>query len=366
MDLMMQSTAYLLLKTKYRDFAAPTVRIKVEGRDLIESCHAEISEVEVDLTSEYPASGCSFDVSGEYVASKSDFDTKGSVSLLELGAKVEVYLGYIATELVFMGLITELSYHFEEHTAPYVHVECMDAKCLLMKAQRLEIFKETMVSQAVTTLLQSQPVGGYLKGNQVDRMTKEDQPITLNMESCYDFIVRQAQYAGFEFFIVCGKAYFRKTPAFGQPIMTLSFGSGLLSAELSLRGAELVNQVKVVGIDPKTDKEISGVAKATGKFGKGAAPKRMIAGTERVYLDAGAQTAAQAKSRATALMSGIQHRFGLLECRCEGLPDLVPGRTVKISGVMDRADQSYYITGVRHRVNEGGFITNIEARIDYL
>ena len=36
MDLMKQSTAYALLKKEYREFAAPTVRILVEGSDLIE------------------------------------------------------------------------------------------------------------------------------------------------------------------------------------------------------------------------------------------------------------------------------------------------------------------------------------------
>jgi len=366
MDLMLQSTSYATLKNKYRDFAAPTVRIEVEGKDLIESCHAEISNVEVDLTCEYPASGCSFDVSGEYVFSNSDFDQKGAASLLELGAKVTVSLGYIATEMVFYGLITEVTYRFEEHTAPYIHVECMDAKCLLMKTQRLEICKETSISSAVSALLSSQPVGSYLKGKKIEVMSKNDQPITINMESCYDFVVRQAQYAGMEFFILCGKAYFRKQPTAGQPIMTLSFGQGLLDASLTLNGAELVEQVKVVGIDPTTDKEVSGVAKAVGKFSKGSTAKQMISGTQRVYLDASSQTAEQAKARATTLMNGIQHRFGRLECRCEGLPDLVPGRMVKIAGVMGLADTNYYITNVRHRVDESGFNTYIEARIDHL
>ena len=136
---MKQSTAYALLKKKYREFAAPTVRILVEGSDLIERYHAALSNVSVELTSEYPASGCSFDLLGEYQPSDSDFDSKGALRLLELGAKVEVKLGYIATETVFYGLITGLDYRFDPEEAPVVHVECMDAKCLLMKTQRLEI-----------------------------------------------------------------------------------------------------------------------------------------------------------------------------------------------------------------------------------
>lgn len=230
MDLMKQSTAYALLKKKYREFAAPTVRVLVEGSDLGERYHAALSNVSVELTSEYPASGCSFDLLGEYRPPDSDFDSKGALRLLELGAKVEVKLGYIATETVFYGLITGLDYRFDPEEAPVVHVECMDAKCLLMKTQRLEIFREKRIDRAVQALLGEQPVGGYLKGKQVDPVPGEIKMLAAGMETSYDFLVRQARYAGCEFFLLAGKAYFRKRPAAGQPVMTVSPGEALLSA----------------------------------------------------------------------------------------------------------------------------------------
>ena len=367
MDLMKQSTAYALLKKKYREFAAPTVRVLVEGSDLGERYHAALSNVSVELTSEYPASGCSFDLLGEYRPPDSDFDSKGALRLLELGAKVEVKLGYIATETVFYGLITGLDYRFDPEEAPVVHVECMDAKCLLMKTQRLEIFREKRIDRAVQALLGEQPVGGYLKGKQVDPVPGEIKMLAAGMETSYDFLVCQARYAGCEFFLLAGKAYFRKRPAAGQPVMTVSPGEALLSAGLSLRGAPLVQKVTVVGIDPQTDREFSGSAQSRGKFGKGAAPSRMLSGTERVYLDAQAESASQAQARAKALLGSIEQGFGTLECRCIGLPELVPGRAVRVKGLSGRMDGSFYVTAVRHAFDEtDGYTTTFEARINSL
>lgn len=367
MDLMLQSASYALLKKKYRDFAAPTVRILVEGVDLTERYRTALGNITVELTSEYPASGCGFDVMGEYRPADTDFDGKGPLRLLELGAKVEVKLGYIATETVFFGLVTDLRYQFDAEEPPVLHVECMDAKCLLMKTQRLELFREKKIDQAVRALLGEQPVGGYLKGKQVDPIPGEVKLLAAGMETSYDFIVRQARYAGCEFFLLAGKAYFRKKPAAGQPVMTVSPGEALLSGSLSLRGAHLVQKVRVVGIDPNTDKEFSGTAASRGKFGKGAAPARMLSGSERVYLDTGAVSAAQAQQRAKALLGSIEQEFGTLECRCLGIPEIVPGRMIRVKGLSEQADGSFYVTGVRHAFDEtDGFTTTFEARIDSL
>ena len=136
MDLMTASTTGALLEKKYRSFAAPTVRIEVEKKDITAKYGAGISNVCVELTGGYSASGCSFDVVGEYEPQQTDFRASGAGKALQLGARVSVELGYITTECVFYGLIISVTYEFDAQSAPYIHVECMDVKCLLMKMQR--------------------------------------------------------------------------------------------------------------------------------------------------------------------------------------------------------------------------------------
>ena len=361
MDLMKQSTSFAQLKKKYRNFAAPTVEIYVDGAGIVSKMGASVTDLEVDLTCGYPASGCSFTITGEYQPSQSDFNPRGCAKKLELGAKVEVALGYITLETVFVGLITELEYLFEEE-APLIHVECMDIKCLLMKTQRLELMGESKCRQVVDELLSSAPVSSYLGGKAIEIPNDEKRPLGVSMESDYDFIVRWAQYSGCEFFVLCGKVYFRPAPGASSPILEIEPDGGILSARLRLQGTELVKSVQVVSIDPANDKVISGKASASGKFGDGPTAKKMIAGTERIYLDPLATSTSAAQARAKVLMAGLTGRFEQLELRCIGLPDLVPGRQVKVKGLSGRAAGSFYITDIRHSFGLDGFTTTLEAR----
>ena len=366
MDLMTASTSYRQLEKKYQQFAAPTVRVLVDGVDIGERMRAKFACVTADLTAGYAASGASFDVIGEYDYEKTDFAPAGAARVLQLGAKVEVQLGYIRTETVFVGLIAQVCYEFEEDDAPCIHVECMDAKCLLMKIQRLEIRSEKKLAAVAGALLGSQPVSSYLTGRQVKLTEAETEPMQMHMESDYDFLVRQAQYAGCEFFICAGKAYFREPPRASSPVMTLEPKMGIRRATFALRGAPLVKKVTVVGIDPASDKPVSASASAAGSFGQGAGANRMLAGTERTYFDARAGSAKAAADRAKVLMNGIQQQFGEVHCRCIGLPELAPGRWVRLNGLTGRMPSSVYITQVRHVFSENGFFTTFDARFSSL
>lgn len=366
MDLMTASTGYQQLKSKYQDFRAPTARVLVDGTDIGESLKTGFSRISADLTCGYAASGISFDVAGEYDYEQSAFAPKGAAKVLQLGARVELQLGYIVTETVFSGLVAEVRYEFEEDEVPRIHVECMDAKCLLMKTQRLEIRSETKITPVVNALLGEQPVSTYLTGRTVKLEEAEGPPLPFNMESDYDFLVRQAQYTGCEFFIFAGQAYFRRQPESASPVMTLEPGQGIARASLSLRGAPLVQTVTVVGVDPTSDNPVSGSAAASGTFGKGSGPNRMLAGTQRTYFDPRTASAKDAATRAKVLLGGIQQQFGQITCQCIGLPELVPGRWIKIKGLMPEADTNFYITDVRHVYSQNGFTTTFDARISSL
>lgn len=366
MDLMTAISTYAVLDLKYSGFRAPTARILVDGTDLGASLKTCFSNITADLSSGYEASGISFDVIDEYRPDQTDFDQSGAAKVLQLGAKVELQLGYISTETVFYGLITDVTYDFPEDDSPVIHVECMDAKCLLMKMQRLEIRSEKKIAPLVNALLGESPVKSYLKGKSVSLIETEREPIPINMDSDYDFLVRQAQYMGCEFFIFAGKAYFREPSLTAVPIMTLEPQHGIYSASLSLRAAPLVKKVKVVGIDPESDQAVSGSASSSGKYGTGSGASKMLSGTERTYFDSRATSAKDAADRAKVLMRGVENQFGVLNCTCIGLPELVPGRWINIKGLSPQFTGKFYIVQVRHVLSESGFTTTFEARTNSL
>ena len=366
MDLMTATSTYSALETKYQGFQAPTAYIIVDGVNLCRQLKTRFVNITADLSAGYDASGISFDVMGEYAAGKTEFNSSGAAKVLQLGAKVELELGYVSTEKVFSGLITEVAYNFEPDSEPCIHVECMDAKCLLMKMQRLEIRSEKKIAPLVNALLGAAPVNGYLDGKTVTLTETEREPLQFNMDSDYDFLVRQAQYMGCEFFILAGKAYFREPPLAATPLITLEPEQGILSASLSLRAAPLVKKVTVVGVDPESDKAVSGSASSTGKYGTGSGASKMLSGTERTYFDPRATSAKDAGDRAKVLMRGIEQQFGVLNCTCLGLPEIVPGRWISLKGLAPQLTGKFYIVQVRHVYSPSGFTTEFEARTNSL
>ncbi len=367
MDLMTSITNYEILKKKYYDFRAPTYKIIVNNLDLTAKKDLVVSDLTVELTVGYEASAASFDVLHEYVPSNTDFDEKKSYKYLQIGAKIEIELGYINTETVFYGLITGVKYIFEEDEPPYIHVECMDVKCLLMKSQRLEVRKETKIEQVVNALLSEAPVSSYLKGKSVTLRTAKVDSIRINMENDYDYIVKQAQYSGCEFFVFAGKVYFRNSGKLSAPIYSMSMQKDLINSSLSLTGAGLVKELEVVGINPENNEPITSSMKLKGKFSLGSYAKNMINGTKRTYFDTNVSSSANAKKRATTLTESIQNDFAVFEAQSIGMPEIVPGRYVKIEDMMGLTkNKKIYITNVVHQINDDGYLTLFEGRLDTL
>ena len=366
MDLMTESTSYDKLLTRYRNFGAPTIRVHVDGVEIGEKLDAKLSNLTVDLTAEFDASGCSFDVIGEYEHKNTDFSKDGAAEQLELGAKVEVELGYIETATVFIGLVVEVEYVMDDEESPYIHVECMDAKCLLMKQRRLGIFSEKSITDTIGEIMDEQPFCDYIEGKKIDPLNDSLDMLPAAMEDDFRFVSRYARQIGYEFFIVQGMAYFREVPSSYSSIMTLGPGMGLLSLKQSLRGTSLYKKALVVGINPADNQTVSGEAALDGTFGQGSGAPKMLGDSQKVIFDHAIESAEQAQQRAKVLMQGARGGFGRLECRCVGIPELVPGRSVIIEGVSVGADKEYYITSVRHTLDERGFFTNFEARIETL
>lgn len=360
------TTTVQKLRQKYGGFQAPLARIRVEGEEIVAANKGRLIQLVVELTSGFEASGCRFVLDGEYDYSKTDFSSSGPVPKLQLGAKVTVEAGYITTEPVFEGLITRVDYALSSDQPPTVEVECADAKCLLMKTRRLAIRSEKKMSAAIEALLSEQPLTQYIGGKEVDAFGRDETVIPTALESDYHFLTEQAAYYGREFFILQGKVYFRERPASSPTVMTISTDLPIYSARLSLRGDVLLDTVTVKGIDEATGKEVSGTSKVSGKFSSGSTAARMTGSTERVEFDPLVASAGEASDRAKAIAKGISGRFGQLELRCTGIPELAPGRYIAVEKLFSQANRTYYITKVRHTLDAGGFYTTMEAGVDSL
>lgn len=361
MNLMTGTTDYNILKTKYSDFTQPVLEIKVGGISMVASRDLLVQELIVELTSGYEASGCEFLVSGCYDYKKCDFDS-GISAKFQIGEKIEILIGYDKTEMVFLGYIDTVEYEFGAETGGAIRVRCMDAKGLLMKNRRLESFKEKRADAVVKSLLTTQPVSYYLAGKEIDSCPKEEVPLRSGMKTDYEIVVEQAEKMGYEFFIIQGKAYFRKAEKMTAPIMTLEPECGVGEGTVSFSGNELVENIEVRSISKDNGKIIQGKAKLLGRFSKGTSAKRMYASSTQVFYEPGVESVTEATKRARVRMNAKKAHFGSAELVCVGIPELVPGRFVKLDKFSSMVNGKYYIIGITHRFDADGFTTEVQAR----
>ncbi|MBQ7840686.1 MAG: hypothetical protein IJ390_09435 [Lachnospiraceae bacterium] len=362
MNLMTGSTSYAMLQKKYDDFLNPSLELTIDSTKLVKGKEAEIEQLQIDLTSGFEASGCEFVISSCYDNKKNEFDSTIS-TCLQVGAKAEIEIGYRKKkESVFTGYVDNVTYEFSQDDSPKIRVRCMDAKGILMKNRRLEVFREKRADAVVSALLSEQPVSGYLSGKTVDRCSNEDVPLRSGMKTDYDIVREQAEKMGFEFFIIQGKAYFQKAEKNKTPVMTLEPSNRILEVYSSVNGNPLVETIEVRSIDDKNGKLIQGSAAMRGKFSKGMTANKLMRSTAQVFYEAGISSAAEAKKRATVRMEAMKSKFGSLELTCVGIPELVPGRYISLSKFSSAINGKYYVTNVTHDFTESSYTTTLRAR----
>lgn len=361
MGLMTGTTNFKMLKTKYSDFSIPTLEIKVDGTKMVASKDIMVQELSVDLTCGYEASGCEFLIGNCYDSKKKDYEST-VIDKFQIGKKVEILVGYKKTEMVFLGYIDTVSYEFGDGIVGEVRVRCMDAKGLLMKNRRLEAFKETSADAVVKSLLSNQPVSYFLSGKDVDTCSKEEVPLRTGMKTDYEIVVEQAEKLGFEFFIIQGKAYFRKAEKTTTPIMTLEPEFCVEEARISFSSNKLVENIEVRSINQENGKMIRGKSKLTGKFSKGTSAGKLYRSTTQVYYEPGVESASEASKRASVRLNAQKSHFGSMELVCVGIPELVPGRFVKLDKFAPIVNGKYYITGITHNFDTNGYTTTVNAR----
>ena len=361
MNLLSVTTSYQALEKKYNSFKAPTLEITVGGTKLVSSLKMSIQNLDIDLSSDYEASGCSFSIINAYEPSQTDFSK--AANKIGVGDKVEVSIGYIRTENVFTGYINSIRYLFDKYShIGEIRVECMDVKGLMMKNRRMEFFTQKSADGILKEILSASPVSSYVEGKNIDPCDEEEIPLRSNMQTDYEIMTEQASKLGYEFFVSQGKVVFRKKEKVTTPVMTLNPSCGIYELRAGYCAQQLVRKIEVRSVDAETGKLIKGEASISGKFSPGSGGSKVIGNSKQIFYEPGLKDAAEAKKRAQARIQAIEDTFGSLELTCIGIPEIGPGRFIRLEKIAEHVNGKYYITGVRHTMENGNFLTTFKAR----
>jgi len=348
MGLMDGTYAYSALVRKYAQFRVPACRLTVDGREL---SGVGVERVSATLSLE-GASAVSFEVSGAYDRKKSGFRQEVK-NRLKLGARVSLSLGYGSTLTeIFQGYISGVGVNFSD--LPTLSITAMDVRRLMMEGSSREVVHTvTSYSAAFEEVMQKYSV--LCPSREVDATDSKEITQIVQQTSDYDFVTGNlARKANREFFVLNGKAYFRKKGKVKAAVTTLTWGESLLSFSRNSLYQNL--KITVIGFDPASDKPVT--AQVTGKASD--AQKTVGAQHEVVIADPDAQEAAKAKKRAEKEAQERRRRAQTGSLSCMGLPELVPGRFVSVKGLDSELDRDYYIREVRHELGSDGFSTSVE------
>ena len=346
-DLMKDSTSFEALKTKYGNFAVPAVKVTSNGLDLATIVQAKISQISVDL-SRKEASSASFTVEDVYTQTTRML-SPAITAVLALGSVVIVELGYGSTRTrVFKGFISEITTEYGD--APSIQVTALDVVRLLMQNWKNYKYEEKTYAAIVKSVMRNY-INLCSDFSNVETSADDLEGVTQN-SSDFDFLKELAGKANKEFFIFAGAVYFRTPQKQRKEILTLEWGKNLLSFQL--REGYCHEKIVVQGIDENKAIRVeeSDTVKSSNSLPLIPMPLELVS----QYADI--KDSAQAKNKVAALKfekeSGLKSGSG----SCIGIPELVPGRFIYITGIAGAKKEKVYLKSVKHSFGESGFGTS--------
>ncbi len=383
---------YSSLNKKYNGFRDPIIEIVVNDTSFTAGGSRKVavgvSNVSIDLTAGFEASQAVFNIYNVYEYDKARFNFDSVKKFVLIGSSVTIYVGY-GTEIteVFKGFITRVAFNVEEDDMASIQVTAMDIKAIMMSNRYSRRLKATNYSDAVKEIFNQNiyqslknsgsvtdfsveatpdnPAGGLGGGASAGADNDTDKTIEMVGESDYEFVVKVAKKFNYDFFTVGGKVYFRKAKSDQTKQITISPDSKIKKLYVDYDITGLVEEIEVRGLDVGKAKGVTGKKKNSNKLSQGNKAKALLSGSKFVYIDPTVSDTSDASYRANYLFENNSYRYGTLELDIAGLPEIVPGKYIKLSDFGTAVSNDFYVQSVRHTFSaQGAFITHIVGKTD--
>lgn len=372
---------YNTLKKKYNDFLDPVAEITANKKEFSKNKGGYVvSDVTVELTCGYEASIASFSIYNSFDREDGKFLWEGLKDYFSLGSQITVKAGYGSNiSDIFTGFVSKVNFIYGGDEIPHVEILCMDIKGVMMAGSHenqmtatnfgdsiSEIFRksvyEKMKSNGIFTQISVTPTPDK---NNSESNKESDKTIEVTGESDYEFTVRAAKRFNYEFFTDCGKVLFRKARTPEVTLMSLNTTRGVsrLSVEYDIVGQ--VENVQIRGMDYGNAELIAAKRKLNNTMSYSSKAKQIISGSEKIYVDSSVKSPGDADYRLENAVERITYGFGLMNCKCTGIPELKPGNFIEIEGMGQPPSNKFYLVEVKHSIDdEEGFVTELTGKTD--
>lgn len=356
------------LEQKYGGFLSPTFQIRVGGYRL-DSRKIPVSHLEVQMSTENRAGLCSFTVEALY-----DYETgvwsDGFLDKVDVGMQVEVEIGYAeARKRVFLGYVDRYGIDYSGQSAPRLHVSAMDGMGLLMSNREKKDFGRRKAGDVVRELVAVCQQAGLADSSTIDRLPDfEGQFVKEKACSSYDFLCRLAEMCFVSFCILNGEMVFANLMKNTVPLLELHMGVSLLEFRKNVAfSQQTVGSVTVISNGTVDKKEVRSRADTPSLYGErggetGAEKWKALGQSNRDLVINFLKSADECQLVAQNVLDSMSLGFVQGGGRCIGIPELIPGRYLKLAGLDRETNGSYFVTAVTHTFSGEGYFTEFEVK----
>jgi len=372
------------LEQRHGDLYVPTFTIKVNGQDLLHDLYMEISSVTVDDTLK-GADRFSFVVNSAFDFEHHELRPDTEVSsvptaqreprkfpfitdLFAFGTGVEIRMGYQVDKplpLMIRGKITAVQTSFPASGLPQITVSGYDLSYCMTKGKKSRNWTNETDSNVVSKIATKEyGLTANVKDTRVKHPKTEQ-----SQESDWQFIEKLADRNGYEIHVFDQELSFAPPANDKAAILSLEWGSGLLSFSPEINIAEQISKVEVRGWDVNTKKEIVGTASAgeePGRDPKGRSGAEVVKavcrdqGDLKVRIPVFSQQ--EAKQRAAAILKKRSELFVQGSGESIGLPEIRAHTNIELKGMGKPFDKTYYVEQSTHTVNSSGYRTTFKVK----
>ena len=353
---------YIDLANKYDDFSAPAFEITLGGKELSRA-KATVTELEVELNADGTAGGCSFSIEGLYDYEQSSWNSE-IASLIEVGAELTVKAGYVKKEEVFYGYVDDYAMEFSPEGAPRIQVSGIDGLGYLMSCRQPLYAGQRKAAEIIKSVLNKAVSAGFARSVTVGSLKDYEVPLVKEQLDDWRYLQLMAQRYGASLMVVDGEMVFDTTMSNTKEILTLTMGVGLERFCKRVSLAHQVGEVEIYGRDVNQKPIHAAVNTVTvGEGSKSAA--QIVSAFKKASLreySEFARSEEECRKLAQNRLNGIAMGFVSGDGQCVGIPELIPGRYLKIDGSDKSINGLYYLTKVRHVFSEAGYHTAFEFK----
>ena len=353
------------LEKKYDSYLAPAAEIKV-GSFKIDGMKIPIVYIKVQQTVRNRAGTAEFAINGLYDYEKREW-SEGLLKKIDVGMKVTISMGYVKSKKeVFSGYVDSYTVSYEANMQPKITVTALDGMGLLMSGGERVDFGKKKTTEIVKELLGVCVSAGLVNKLTVDKLPEfKTQLMKETNCSNYDFLSQIAEMSFVNFCVINGDMIFSNLMKNTSPLIELTLGRELMEYSRTVAlNRNSVGSVTVISNGTPDKKEVRGKADKAGSFGDsgktGAEKLKGLSKTSRHIRMNFLQSEKECKDMAQNILNYMNVGFSSGFCKCVGLPEIIPGRFVKLKGIDNKSDGAYFISEVTQILSEDGYNTEFE------